>query len=101
MRRREITLDVRSANETGDPTNVQDLEQLAIDIGPASFTATVQVEARTTAAGAFNVLGSPFVDAGGILQITSAFHSIRVVTSGYAAGALTGEGAGRDSRTDV
>lgn len=101
MRRREFTLDVRSANETGDAINVADLVDLVVEIGPASFTATVQVQAALTAGGTFNNLGSAFVNAGGLLEISSAFAELRVVTSGFSAGTLTGIGAGRDSRTDA
>lgn len=100
MRRREFTLDVLSSNGTGIAINVADLVDLVVEIGPASFTATVQVEASLTAGGTFNDLGSAFVNAGGILEISSAFAELRVTTSGYSAGALTGIGAGRDSRTD-
>lgn len=100
MRRREFTLDVRSANETGNPTNVQDLVDLVVEIGPGSFTASVQIEAQVIQGGAWNALGSPFTG-GGILEISSAFYAIRATTSGYSAGALTGVGAGRDSRTDT
>jgi len=100
MRRREFTLDVRSANETGNPTNVQDLVDLVVEIGPASFTATVQLQAQVIAGGPWAALGSAFTDAGGRLEISSAFYAIRAATSGYSAGALTGVGAGRDSRTE-
>ncbi len=100
MRRREFVLDVRSANETGDALNVADLVDLVVEIGPASFTAVVQVEAALTAGGTFNDLGAAFTNVGGILEISSAFAELRVTTSGFSAGALTGIGAGRDSRTD-
>jgi len=93
-------MDVRSADETGDATNVADLTDLVIEVGPATFNATVQVEASVDGS-TFNDLGSAFTNAGGLLEITSAFKTVRTTTSGYTAGALTGIGAGRDSRTDV
>jgi hypothetical protein len=99
MRRREFSLDVRSANETGDPSNVADLVDLVVQVGPASFTATVQIEASLDGTN-YNDLGSPFVDAGGLLEITAAYRTIRAKTTLYSAGALVGRGAGRDSRTD-
>ena len=99
MRRKEFILDVRSANETGDAINVADLVDLVIEIGPPAFTAAVQIEASIDGV-TFNDLGSVFTNAGGLLEISSAFSRLRATTSGYSAGALTGIGAGRDSRTD-
>lgn len=100
MRRREFTLDVRSANETGDPTIIGDLTDLVIEIGPPSFTAAVQLEAQVIAGGEWLPLGAQFNGAGGRLEVSAAYYAVRATTSSYSAGALTGVGAGRDSRTE-
>ena len=100
MSYKSLTLDVRSANETGNTSDVRGMINKAVHIhaGGGAFTATVTLEGSLDATN-FIALDST-TDAEKLMTVAEAFISLRTVTTGYTSGTLAGTVAGDFPRGD-